>query len=138
MPQLSSPLYRRDYTGEPLTYVENGEYKSLFVTPRTLPYDRSVKNAIVLGNGISRFDSQIQLILNQNNTRVVYKFKNLYTGLIPRSVGNIPVRSTFLMSQEFLEKQNMFYQIDYETDYSTNREMEFVYETIYQYNINNI
>ena len=46
----------------------------------------------------------------QNNTRVVYKFKNLYTGLIPRSVGNIPVRSTFLMSQEFLEKQNMFYK----------------------------
>lgn len=78
MPQLNSPIYRRDYTGEPLTYVENGEYKSLFVTPRTLPYDRSVKNAIVLGNGISRLDSQIQLILNQNNTRVAEGYKTTY------------------------------------------------------------
>jgi hypothetical protein len=34
------------------------------------------------------------------------------------------------------EHENMFYNIDEKDEYSTNREMEFVYETIYKYNIN--
>jgi len=37
----------------------------------------------------------------QTSTPVVYKFKNLYTGFIPRAVGNIPSRTIFLYSQEF-------------------------------------
>ena len=34
------------------------------------------------------------------------------------------------------ENENMFTNIDDKDEYSTNREMEFVYETIYKYNIN--
>jgi hypothetical protein len=34
------------------------------------------------------------------------------------------------------ENEHMFHNIDDTDDYSTNREMEFVYETIFKYNIN--
>ena len=34
------------------------------------------------------------------------------------------------------ENENMFTNIDDKDEYSTNREMEFVYETMYKYNIN--
>ena len=34
------------------------------------------------------------------------------------------------------ENENMFHDIDDTDDYSTNREMEFIYETMYRYNIN--
>ena len=46
----------------------------------------------------------------QSNTPVIYKFCELYRGLLPRAIGNIPVRSTFLVSQEFLEKQKLPYK----------------------------
>lgn len=78
MPQLNYPEFRRDYKGEPLTFVENGQMKSLFVNPRTFPYDRSVESAIVLGNGISRKIQDIQLILNTNNRRVAEGYKTTY------------------------------------------------------------
>jgi hypothetical protein len=78
MPQLNTPIYRRDYTGEVITYVEEGQMKSLFVTPRNFPYDRNVSNAIVLGNGVSRLDPNIQLLLNQNNKRVAEGYKTTY------------------------------------------------------------
>ena len=39
MPQLNYPEFRRDYKGEPITYVDNGQMKSLFVNPRDFPYD---------------------------------------------------------------------------------------------------
>ena len=78
MPQLNYPEYRRDYKGEPITYVENGEMKSLFVNPRAFPYDRSVGSAIVLGNGLSRTLPDIQLILKYNNKRVAEGYKTTY------------------------------------------------------------
>ena len=78
MPQLNTALYRRDYTGEPITYVDNGQMKSLFVNPREFPYDRAVDTAIVIGNGVSRLSSDIQLILNQNNKRVAEGYKITY------------------------------------------------------------
>ena len=78
MPQLNAPIYRRDYTGETITHVENGQLKSLFVTPREFPSDRSVSNAIVLGNGISRLSPDIQIILNQNNKRIAEGYKTTY------------------------------------------------------------
>ena len=32
-----------------------------------------------------------------------YDFKSLYRGFIPRAIGNIPSRSVFLFSQDFLK-----------------------------------
>jgi hypothetical protein len=39
----------------------------------------------------------------QTSTPVVYKFKNLYAGFIPRAIGNIPSRTIFLYSQDFFK-----------------------------------
>ena len=45
----------------------------------------------------------------QSKTHVIYKFKELYKGFIPRAIGNIPSRSVFLVSQDYLEKQKILY-----------------------------
>ena len=37
----------------------------------------------------------------QTNTKIIYDMKNLYKGLIPRALGNVPSRTTFLFSQEY-------------------------------------
>lgn len=39
----------------------------------------------------------------QTSTPVIYKFKNLYAGFIPRAIGNIPSRTIFLFSQDFFK-----------------------------------
>jgi hypothetical protein len=39
----------------------------------------------------------------QTNIKVIYTFKNLYSGFIPRALGNIPSRSIFLYSQDFFK-----------------------------------
>jgi hypothetical protein len=78
MGNLNYAVYRRNYTGESVTYVENEQMKSVFVNPRDLPYDMSVKSAVVLGNGISRLAPDIQMILNQNNKRVSEGYKFTY------------------------------------------------------------
>ena len=39
----------------------------------------------------------------QTNTKVLYTFKNLYSGFIPRACGNIPSRTIFLYSQDFFQ-----------------------------------
>lgn len=78
MGNLNAPLYRRDYKGETITYVQDGKMQSLYVTPRDLPHDIPVNSAIVLGNGIGRLDSTTQLILSQNNKRVAEGYKLTY------------------------------------------------------------
>jgi hypothetical protein len=78
MPKLNYATYRRDYKGEAISYVDGDELKSLFVNSRNFPYDRSVSSAVVLGNGISRLNSDIKLILNQNNKRVAEGYKTTY------------------------------------------------------------
>lgn len=40
---------------------------------------------------------------HQTNTKVIYTFKNLYSGFIPRAIGNIPSRTIFLYSQDFFK-----------------------------------
>ncbi len=42
-------------------------------------------------------------IHKQSSQPIVYKFKTLYSGYIPRALGNIPSRTTFLFSQDFLD-----------------------------------
>jgi hypothetical protein len=43
-------------------------------------------------------------IHKQTSKPILYKFNTLYSGYIPRSVGNIPSRTIFLFSQDYLHK----------------------------------
>jgi len=78
MPTLSQQYYRRNYSGESITHVEDSELKSVFVTPREFPYDFNARTAIVLGNGIGRTTPEVQLLLRQNNGRVAEGYKLTY------------------------------------------------------------
>ena len=109
MPQLNTAVYRRDYKGEPLTYDEGDQLISLFVNPRQFPYDRNVSTAIVLGNGISRLQPDIQLLLNQNNKRVAEGYKTTYAC-------NAAYRDT--KADYYIFKDNLFFAEKYQMDYS--------------------
>ena len=78
MGNIHRPTYRRDYTGETISYVEDATQKSIFVTPRDLPYDWNSRSAVVLGNGISRLDPTVKLIIDANNRRVAEGYKLTY------------------------------------------------------------
>ena len=39
---------------------------------------------------------------HQTNTKVIFSIKELYRGFVPRALGNIPSRSIFLFSQDYL------------------------------------
>ena len=41
-------------------------------------------------------------IHKQTSQPILYKFKTLYSGYIPRAIGNIPSRTIFLFSQDYL------------------------------------
>lgn len=41
----------------------------------------------------------------QTNTKISFNIKTLYSGFIPRASGNIPSRSIFLFSQDFLKSE---------------------------------
>lgn len=41
-------------------------------------------------------------IHKQTSQPIIYKFSNLYSGYIPRALGNIPSRTIFLFSQDYL------------------------------------
>ena len=43
-------------------------------------------------------------IHKQTSKPILYKFNTLYSGYIPRSIGNIPSRTIFLFSQDYLHK----------------------------------
>jgi hypothetical protein len=49
----------------------------------------------------------------QSKTPIRYNIKNLYKGLLPRAIGNIPSRSVFLLSQEYLQKYLQKYKLIY-------------------------
>jgi len=112
MPQLNFPYYRRDYKGEPVTFVENNQMKSFFVNPREFPYDRAIDTAIVIGNGISRLSTDIQLILNQNSRRVVEGYKTTYAcNAAYRDIkaDYYVIKSRLLFAEIPLEKHNAIF-----------------------------
>jgi hypothetical protein len=39
----------------------------------------------------------------QTNTKVIFSIKELYRGFLPRALGNVPSRSIFLFSQDYLK-----------------------------------
>ena len=43
-------------------------------------------------------------IHKQTSKPILYKFNALYSGYMPRSIGNIPSRTIFLFSQDYLHK----------------------------------
>jgi hypothetical protein len=100
MGNLNKPKYRRDYTGETVSYVEDAIQKSIFVTPRDLPYDWNSRSAVVLGNGISRLEPEIKLILDCNNKRVAEGYKLTYAC-------NAAYRDT--PADYYVIKQNLFF-----------------------------
>ena len=53
----------------------------------------------------------------QTSTKVIYTFKNLYTGFIPRALGNIPSRTIFLYSQDLFKN---YYSIKNISEYKKN------------------
>ena len=44
----------------------------------------------------------VMKIHRQTSQPIIYKFKTLYSGYIPRAIGNIPSRTIFLFSQDYL------------------------------------
>jgi hypothetical protein len=78
MPNLITPHYRRDYTGEVVSYVYDDVLNSVKSKPRDLPYDFGVKNAIVLGNGLSKNLPEIQLLINTNKSKFAENYKLTY------------------------------------------------------------
>ena len=57
----------------------------------------------------------VMKIHRQTSQPIIYKFKTLYSGYIPRAIGNIPSRTIFLFSQDYLynyfNTSNKNYQI---------------------------
>ena len=78
MANITSPIYRRDYTGETLTHATNDLVTAVFATPRKLPFDLPIKTSIVVGNGISRNSAEVQLLLKINRNKPVEGYKMTY------------------------------------------------------------
>lgn len=51
----------------------------------------------------------------QTNTKIIFTFRELYKGFVPRAIGNIPSRTLFLFSQDFYK--NGFQKYDNITHY---------------------
>ena len=59
-------------------------------------------------------------IHKQTNTPFNYNFKTLYKGFIPRAIGNIPSRSIFLFTQDYLHNSILRFNND-ETNFIDNK-----------------
>jgi hypothetical protein len=78
MPNLVTKHYRRDYTGEVVTYVEDNAMRSIRSEPRDLPRDFGIRSAIVVGNGPSKNLPEIQLLINSNSRKLAENYKMTY------------------------------------------------------------
>jgi hypothetical protein len=78
MPTLLTKHYRRDYTSEIITFVEDDQMKSLAVQCRDLPYDFGARNAIVIGNGLSKNLPEIRLLIDTNSRKLAESYKLTY------------------------------------------------------------
>ena len=56
-------------------------------------------------------------IHKQTSKPIIYKFNNLYSGFVPRALGNIPSRTMFLFSQDYL-------QIFFNKNYKVNKNIQ--------------
>lgn len=80
--ELTQPLYRTDYVGETINGYSKttGKPSSVFVKPReNLFIPPFTKNAIVLGNGITRNYPEVQLLLTTNARKVAESYKLVYS-----------------------------------------------------------
>ena len=59
-------------------------------------------------------------IHKQTNTLFTYNFKTLYKGFTPRTIGNVPSRSIFLFSQDYLQNCIVRFNND-ETNFINNK-----------------
>ena len=59
-------------------------------------------------------------IHKQTNTPLTYNFKTLYKGFSPRAIGNIPSRTVFLFTQDYLQNCIIRFNND-ETNFNNNK-----------------
>ena len=59
-------------------------------------------------------------IHKQTNTPLIYNFKTLYKGFSPRAIGNIPSRTIFLFTQDYLQNCIVRFNND-ETNFNNNK-----------------
>ena len=59
-------------------------------------------------------------IHKQTNTPLTYNFKTLYKGFTPRAIGNIPSRTVFLFTQDYLQNCIIRFNND-ETNFNNNK-----------------
>jgi len=78
MPNLITKHYRRDYTGEIVTYVEDDAMRSVKSEPRDLPRDFGMRSAIVVGNGPSKNMPDVQLLIHSNSRKLAESYKMTY------------------------------------------------------------
>ena len=62
-------------------------------------------------------------IHKQTSQPIIYKFKTLYSGYIPRAVGNIPSRTIFLFSQDYLQH---YFSNSNKTKYEISKNMQSI------------
>ena len=53
-------------------------------------------------------------IHKQTSKPIIYKFNTLYSGYIPRALGNIPSRTIFLFSQDYFDLCKVYIEINNE------------------------
>jgi len=77
--ELNTPNYRKDYVGETINTVLDGEPISYFINPRPNvfipPY---TDTAIILGNGPTKLYPQIQQLLDVNRKKIAEAYKLVY------------------------------------------------------------
>jgi len=77
--ELINPKYRTDYVGETINTVRDGKTISYFVNPRdNIFIPSNVDSAIVLGNGITRGNPQVQNLIGANANKVGASYKLVY------------------------------------------------------------
>lgn len=76
---LLEPLYRKDYTGELITDGRKSPPQKILVKPKKLFYrENSVGRAIVIGNGISRRNTNFNILMTANSKRPMPGYKITY------------------------------------------------------------
>jgi hypothetical protein len=78
MGNLTKPVYRRDYTGETVYYIETDRLSAVLSKPRALPYDFHTRTAIVLGNGVTRTYPDVNQMLVNNRNKLAEAYKLTY------------------------------------------------------------
>lgn len=77
--ELIKPEYRTDYIGENINDMKDGETISYFIRPRENVFTKgNLDAAIVLGNGRTKNNKDVQLLLKTNARKLAQGYKLVY------------------------------------------------------------